>query len=87
MPTLVEQSLEKGDPFPGTSTVPLVATCIKHNKAFAGEEAGQRMLGVDTVEEESFRKDSVVLSAFIQLRGAADGLVWRVKNAISETSY
>ena len=45
------------------------------------------MLGVDTVEEGSFRKDYVVVSAFIQLRGAADGLVWRVKTAISETSY
>jgi hypothetical protein len=85
--TLVEQSLKTGDPLPAVLPVPLIASCVRLNRAFAGEEAGQLTLGTDAIREEGFRKYCVVLSAFIQLLGATDELVWRVKTAVGETSY
>ncbi|KIW35967.1 uncharacterized protein PV06_11729 [Exophiala oligosperma] len=85
--TLVEQSLKTNDPFPAVLPVPLIARCVGLNRAFAREEAGQGTLGIDAVREEGFCKYCVVLSAFIQLLGAADELVWRVKTAVGETSY
>ena len=83
--TLVEQSLKTGDPLPAVLPVPLIASCV--NRVSAKGEAGQGSLSIDTIKEEGFRKYCVVLSAYIQLLGAADELVWRVKTAVGETSY
>jgi hypothetical protein len=85
--TLVEQSLKTGDPLPAVLPVPLIARCVRLNRGSTRAEAGQRTLSIDTIREEGFRKYCVVLSAFIQLLGAADELVWRVKTAVGETSY
>lgn len=85
--TLVEQSLQTGGPLPALLPVPLIARCVGLNRAFAREEAGKGSLSMDTIKEEGFRKYCVVLSAFVQLLGAADELVWQVKTAVGETSY
>lgn len=85
--TLVEQSLKSGDPLPAILPIPLIARCVGLNRAFAREEAGQGDLSIQTIKEEGFRKYCVVLSAFVQLLGAADELVLRVKIAVGETSY
>ena len=59
----------------------------KTDRALAREEAGQGILSIDAIKKEGFRKYCVMLSAFVQLLGAADELVWRVKTAVGETSY
>jgi hypothetical protein len=88
--TLVEQSLQTGAPLPALLPVPLIARCVGLNQAFAkeGNGSGRGDLGLsrDMIQEEGFRKYCVVLSAFVQLLGAADALVWRVKMAVGETS-
>jgi len=85
--TLVEQSLMTGDPLPAVLPVPLFARCVRLDRALAREEAGQGILSIDAIKKEGFRKYCVMLSAFVQLLGAADELVWRVKTAVGETSY
>lgn len=89
--TLVELSLQTGAPLPAVLPVPLIARCVGLNRAFAREGSGttgqgDRFLSREMVREEGFRKYCVVLSAFVQLLGAADELVWRVKMAVGETS-
>lgn len=84
--TLVEQSLKTGDPLPAVLPVPLIARCANLDRAFSKAEAGNGSLTMDTIREEGFRKYCVVLSAFIQLLGSADELVWWIKTAVGETS-
>lgn len=84
--TLVEQSLKTGDPLPAVLPVPLIARCVRLDRAFSKAEAGNGSLSINTIREEGFRKYCVVLSAFVQLLGCADELVWRVKTAVGETS-
>ncbi|KAK4937412.1 hypothetical protein LTR10_021949 [Elasticomyces elasticus] len=85
--TLAEQSLKTGDALPAILPVPLIARCEGLNKAFAWEGAGEGILSIESIRGTGFGKYCVVLSAFIQLLGAADELVWRIKTAVGETSY
>jgi hypothetical protein len=88
--TLVEQSLQTGAPLPALLPVPLIARCVGLGRAFVREEngtgKGDQGLSMDMIQEAGFRKYCVVLRAFVQLLGAADELVWRVKMAVGETS-
>lgn len=87
--TLIEQSLKTGDPLPAILPVPLVARCVRLDRAFTEAEAGHghvATLSRDTIRGEGFRGYCVVLSAFVQLLGCADELVWWVKGAVGETS-
>lgn len=84
--TLVEQALKTGDPLPAMLPVPLVARCLGASRnTNTDAEWDRHALSLDLVREESFRKYCVVLSAFVQLLGAVDELVFVVKGAVGET--